>query len=271
MLHAACNEHFTFSKCIRHLLIFGLFCFLGTDNVKRKVRSNKVTFEYLTDLQRHAEEVIRNPKNWMPCNYRENQGMYPRVSPDSLLIYRGRWREASRALHATNSFPEFTGKLCPAPCEASCVLAINEEPVSIRLIESAIVERAFREGWIRPELTEFRTGKQVAVVGSGPAGLAAAQQLNRAGYGKLGLNLFILGPGAGILVGLVGIAALDLIRKRLGVRRDYDSLDSTRPRAPGWRRNSGRQDGREHAPWLAAGRNGRKRTCRSNQELRRIR
>ncbi len=98
------------------------------------------------------------------------------------MIYRGRWRDAIRALHATNNFPEFTGIVCPAPCEASCVLGIDEPAVSIRLIESAIVDHAFREGWIRPEPPEFRTGKRVAIVGSGPSGLAAAQQLNRAGH-----------------------------------------------------------------------------------------
>jgi glutamate synthase (NADPH) small chain len=98
------------------------------------------------------------------------------------LVYRDRWREAVRALHATNNFPEFTGTVCPAPCEASCVLGINEPAVSIKVIENAIIERAFREGWIQPEPPEIRTGKRVAVVGSGPAGLAAAQQLNRAGH-----------------------------------------------------------------------------------------
>jgi glutamate synthase (NADPH) small chain len=98
------------------------------------------------------------------------------------LVYRGRWREASRQLHATNNFPEFTGRLCPAPCEASCVLGINEPPVAIKHIEQAIVDRAFAEGWIQPEPPAVRTGKRVAVVGSGPAGLAAAQQLARAGH-----------------------------------------------------------------------------------------
>ncbi len=98
------------------------------------------------------------------------------------LIYRGRWREASRQLHATNNFPEFTGRLCPAPCEASCVLGINEPPVTIKHIEQAIVDRAFAEGWILPEPPLARSGKRVAVVGSGPAGLAAAQQLARAGH-----------------------------------------------------------------------------------------
>jgi glutamate synthase (NADPH) small chain len=98
------------------------------------------------------------------------------------LVYRGRWREAVRQLHATNNFPEFTGRICPAPCEASCVLGINEPPVTIKNIEKNIVERGFLEGWIRPEPPRFRTGRKVAIVGSGPAGLAAAQQLNRSGH-----------------------------------------------------------------------------------------
>jgi glutamate synthase (NADPH/NADH) small chain len=98
------------------------------------------------------------------------------------LVYRGRWKEAVRQLHATNNFPEFTGRICPAPCEASCVLGINEPPVTIKNIEKNIVERGFAEGWIRPEPPKFRTGRKVAIVGSGPAGLAAAQQLNRAGH-----------------------------------------------------------------------------------------
>jgi glutamate synthase (NADPH/NADH) small chain len=98
------------------------------------------------------------------------------------LVYRGKWREAASRLHATNNFPEFTGRLCPAPCEEACVLGINEPPVTIEQIEKEIVERAFAEGWITPEPPERRTGKKVAVIGSGPAGLAAAQQLNRAGH-----------------------------------------------------------------------------------------
>jgi glutamate synthase (NADPH/NADH) small chain len=98
------------------------------------------------------------------------------------LVWRGRWREASRVLHATNNFPEFTGRICPAPCEAACVLGINEPAVTIKNIEKNIVDRAWEEGWIVPELPPWRTGKRVAVVGSGPAGLAAAQQLARAGH-----------------------------------------------------------------------------------------
>jgi glutamate synthase (NADPH/NADH) small chain len=98
------------------------------------------------------------------------------------LVYRGHWREAVRVLHATNNFPEFTGRICPAPCEAACVLGINEPAVTIKQIEKTIVDYAFDQGWIRPEPPATRTGKRVAVVGSGPAGLAAAQQLARAGH-----------------------------------------------------------------------------------------
>src|SRR2546427_6739194 len=98
------------------------------------------------------------------------------------LVYRDHWKEAIRVLHSTNNFPEFTGRICPAPCETACVLGINEPPVTIKVIEKNIVERAWQEGWIQPEPPETRTGKKVAVVGSGPAGLAAAQQLNRAGH-----------------------------------------------------------------------------------------
>jgi glutamate synthase (NADPH) small chain len=98
------------------------------------------------------------------------------------LVYRGHWREASRNLHSTNNFPEFTGRVCPAPCEASCTLNLEDIPVTIKTIECAIVDRAWAEGWIRPEPPAERTGKKVAVIGSGPAGLAAAQQLARAGH-----------------------------------------------------------------------------------------
>ncbi|MFN7922847.1 MAG: glutamate synthase subunit beta [Bryobacteraceae bacterium] len=98
------------------------------------------------------------------------------------FVFRGRWRDAVRVLHATNNFPEFTGRICPAPCEAACVLGINEPPVAIKLIERTIIDHAFEAGWIVPEPPEKRTGRKVAVVGSGPAGMAAAQQLNRAGH-----------------------------------------------------------------------------------------
>jgi len=98
------------------------------------------------------------------------------------LVYRGDWREASRNLHSTNNFPEVTGRICPAPCEASCTLNIPDTPVSIKTIECAIVDRAFEQGWIKPEPPTKKTGKRVAIVGSGPAGLACAQQLARVGH-----------------------------------------------------------------------------------------
>jgi glutamate synthase (NADPH) small chain len=98
------------------------------------------------------------------------------------LVYRNRWRDAIERLHATNNFPEFTGRLCPAPCEAACVLGINADPVSIKLVEVEIVDRAWEEGWNKPVKPSTTTGRSVAVIGSGPAGLAAAQQLTRAGH-----------------------------------------------------------------------------------------
>jgi glutamate synthase (NADPH/NADH) small chain len=98
------------------------------------------------------------------------------------LVFRDRWRDAIDRLHATNNFPEFTGRLCPAPCEAACVVGINQDPVTIKQVEVEIIDRAWSEGWIEPQRSELRTGRSVAVVGSGPAGLATAQQLARAGH-----------------------------------------------------------------------------------------
>jgi glutamate synthase (NADPH/NADH) small chain len=98
------------------------------------------------------------------------------------LVYRGHWREAIDRLHATNNFPEFTGRLCPAPCETACVLGINADPVTIKQVEVEIIDRAWAEGWVTPQVPSVRTGKRVTVIGSGPAGLAAAQQLTRAGH-----------------------------------------------------------------------------------------
>ncbi len=98
------------------------------------------------------------------------------------LVYQGSWERALDALHKTNNFPEFTGRICPAPCESSCVLSINQDPVTIEYIEKEIGDRGFREGWIKPVIPKSRTGKKVAVVGSGPAGLAAAAQLNSVGH-----------------------------------------------------------------------------------------
>jgi glutamate synthase (NADPH/NADH) small chain len=98
------------------------------------------------------------------------------------LVYRGNWQEAARNLHSTNNFPEVTGRVCPAPCEASCTLNLDDNPVTIKTIECAIADRAIAEGWVRPEPAAFKTGKKIAVVGSGPAGLACAQQLARVGH-----------------------------------------------------------------------------------------
>src|SRR6266487_360749 len=98
------------------------------------------------------------------------------------LVYRGLWKEALERLHKTNNFPEFTGRVCPAPCEGSCVLVMTEPPVTIKSIECAIIDKGFAEGWVKPEPPAVRTGMTVAVIGSGPAGLACAAQLNKAGH-----------------------------------------------------------------------------------------
>ncbi len=132
-----------------------------------------------------VEKLIRQAARCMDCGVPTCHSGCPlgNLIPDwNDLIYHGHWREALDQLLLTNNFPEFTGRLCPAPCEEACVLAINEPPVTIEQIEKEIIERAFQEGWIRPEPPARRTGKQVVVVGSGPAGLACAQQLNRAGH-----------------------------------------------------------------------------------------
>ena len=97
-------------------------------------------------------------------------------------VYHNEWEKALHILHSTNNFPEFTGRLCPAPCEAACVLGLINPPVSIEMIEKYIVERGFKEGWIKPIIPKKRTGKKIAIIGSGPAGLAASQQLNKAGH-----------------------------------------------------------------------------------------
>jgi glutamate synthase (NADPH/NADH) small chain len=131
------------------------------------------------------EEIRRQGARCMDCGVPFCHTGCPlgNIIPDwNDLVYRGQWRQAIERLHATNNFPEFTGRVCPAPCETACVLGINEDPVAIKQIEMTIVDRAFEEGWIVPEPPSSRSGKKVAVIGSGPAGLAAAQQLNRAGH-----------------------------------------------------------------------------------------
>ncbi|MEE9569100.1 MAG: glutamate synthase subunit beta [Candidatus Binatia bacterium] len=122
----------------------------------------------------HAGAIINGMASGCPIN-----NLIPEWND---LVYRGLWREALERLHKTNNFPEFTGRVCPAPCEGSCVLGITDPPVTIKNIECSIIDNGFLEGWVSPEPPEKRTGKKVAVVGSGPAGLACAAQLNRAGH-----------------------------------------------------------------------------------------
>jgi glutamate synthase (NADPH) small chain len=135
------------------------------------------------------------------------------------LVYRDRWQEAIAQLHATNNFPEFTGRLCPAPCEAACVLEIREgDSVTIKQIEQAIIDRAFREGWVKPEPPRHETGQSVAVIGSGPAGMAAAQQLRRAGHS---VTLFERDEAAG---GLVRFGVPDFKIEKTVVERRVEQL-----------------------------------------------
>jgi len=134
------------------------------------------------------------------------------------LVYRDRWPEAIRALHATNNFPEFTGRICPAPCEASCVLDINDDPVTIKQIEQSIIDRAWEEGWVKAEPPAARSGKSVAVIGSGPAGLAAAQELNRFGHS---VTLFERNTHAG---GLLRFGVPDFKLEKWIVQRRVDQM-----------------------------------------------
>src|SRR3954447_14301775 len=138
-------------------------------------------------LQRSDTELALQGARCMECGvpFCHNGCPLGNLIPDwNDLVYRERWDDAIRQLHATNNFPEFTGRLCPAPCEAACVLEIREgDAVTIKQIENAIINRAWSEGWVEPQPPRFETGRRVAVVGSGPAGMAAAQQLRRAGHG----------------------------------------------------------------------------------------
>jgi len=131
------------------------------------------------------EEMNRQGGRCMDCGIPFCQTGCPvnNIIPDwNDLVYRNKWREALDVLHSTNNFPEFTGRICPAPCEAACTLNINDDPVTIKSIEQAIVDKGWSEGWIGPQISHRKTGRKVAVVGSGPAGLACAQQLARAGH-----------------------------------------------------------------------------------------
>ncbi|HWF50291.1 MAG TPA: glutamate synthase subunit beta [Solirubrobacteraceae bacterium] len=147
---------------------------------ERRVRDYKQYFALQPE-----EELRRQGARCMDCGVPFCHEGCPlgNLIPDwNDLVYRGKWREAIDQLHATNNFPEFTGRICPAPCESACVLAINDDPVTIEQIELAIVERAFEEGWVVPAPPERRTGRKVAVVGAGPAGLAVAAELNLCGH-----------------------------------------------------------------------------------------
>ena len=139
--------------------------------------------EFLVPLS--DEEVKRQGARCMDCGipYCHNGCPINNIIPDwNDLVYQGLWKEAIEVLHSTNNFPEFTGRICPAPCEAACTLNITDEPVTIKTIECSIIDKAWQMGWVKPQIPKQRTGKKVAVVGSGPAGLAGAQQLARAGH-----------------------------------------------------------------------------------------
>ena len=149
-------------------------------SVKDRVKNYK---EFTVPLSN--KEITKQGSRCMDCGIPFCHSGCPlgNLIPDfNHMVHQGEWKKASWILHSTNNFPEFTGRLCPAPCEQACVLGIIEDPVSIENIEKNIVERAFKEGWIKPQPPKHRTDKTIAVIGSGPAGLAAAQQLNRAGH-----------------------------------------------------------------------------------------
>ncbi len=146
----------------------------------------RVRDHFEIDLPLSAEQLNRQTARCMDCGIPFCHGagcpLENRIPEFNDLVYRDKWREAAENLHSTNNFPEFTGKLCPAPCETACTLGINDDPVLIKHIESRIAERAFAEGWVQPRRPARRSGRRAAVIGSGPAGLAAAQQLARAGH-----------------------------------------------------------------------------------------
>jgi glutamate synthase (NADPH) small chain len=162
----------------------------GFMEIKRETPSRRPVSERLRDWREYdlkmPEDKLRaQGARCMDCGIPFCHKGCPlgNIIPDwNDLIYRGRWKEAIERLHSTNNFPEFTGRVCPAPCEEACVLNINNDPVTIKLIEKNIIDHAWNEGWISPQPAPRSTGKRVAVVGSGPAGLACAQQLARAGH-----------------------------------------------------------------------------------------
>ena len=162
----------------------------GFKEFKRKDETYKPVKERVTHFNEFTKplnkaEITKQGSRCMDCGIPFCHSGCPlgNLIPDfNHMIHQGEWKKASWILHSTNNFPEFTGRLCPAPCEQACVLGIIDDPVSIENIEKNIVEKAFKEGWIIPQTPSSKTGKKIAVIGSGPAGLAAAQQLNRAGH-----------------------------------------------------------------------------------------
>ena len=146
----------------------------------------RVRDHFEVDVPLSQEELQRQTARCMDCGIPFCHGvgcpLANRIPEFNDLVYRGKWRDAAESLHASNNFPEITGRVCPAPCETACTLGINDEPVLIKHIECQVAERAFQEGWIKPQPAPHRSGRSVAVIGSGPAGLAAAQQLVRAGH-----------------------------------------------------------------------------------------
>lgn len=189
---------------------------------EREIAELRKPSERLGDWQEHDlkfddEKKRTQGSRCMDCGVPFCQSGCPlgNLIPDfNDLVFKGQWQEAIRTLHATNNFPEFTGKICPAPCENSCVLGIIEPPVTIKQMEKSIVERAFEKGWIKPEKPQLSSGKTVAIIGAGPAGLACAQQLNRAGHQ---VTVYEKSPKAGGLVQW-GIPAYKL-RKEIVQRR----------------------------------------------------
>ena len=164
--------------------ITGFLEFERSDRPYEKAEKRRTNWkEFVKPLA--YDDVSRQASRCMDCGvpYCHNGCPVNNLIPDwNDLVYRDQWRTALETLHSTNNFPEFTGRICPAPCEASCTLNIIEKPVTIKTIECQIVDRGWEEGWVQPQTPKVKTGRNVAVVGSGPAGLACAQQLARAGH-----------------------------------------------------------------------------------------